>query len=139
MKFTWHDKLMNLDSWVEKDQQGNEFSYFSFYALACHESWSNCHIPMLHMIKALFFCSPVETEHEALVKGESLICTLNPGRNLERYIIKVCTRDDDEWHVYYVPKGPDGLPEYGIKGGGGPSVSIRKSNGRITNYTPFMR
>lgn len=93
---------------------------------------------MLHMIKALFFCSPVETEHEALVIGESLMRTLNPGRNLERYIIKVYSHND-EWHVFYVLKGPDGLQDYGIKGGGGPSVSIRKSNGRITNYTPFMR
>lgn len=87
---------------------------------------------MLHNIKTFFFPTPVETEEQALDLGERLAHSLYTYIPFDNYIPQVCS-NDDEWLVYYCLKGPDGLINHHILGGGGPEIHIRKKDGKLLN------
>jgi hypothetical protein len=89
-----------------------------------------------------FFTSSrvIGTRQEALEIGEHVMHLKWPCVNYDRYVVQVYfDNNTDEWHVFCVPKGEDGLPNYRIKGGGGPSLNLRKSDGKITESTFAQR
>lgn len=89
-----------------------------------------------------FFTSSrsITTQQEALEKGERIMHLKWPCVNYDKYSVQVrFDVNTDEWSVFCVPKGEDGLPNYGIKGGGGPSLCIKKADGKITTSTFAQR
>ena len=79
---------------------------------------------------------PITTSQEALEIGTQIMKRKYPFRNLDRYTIRVSDRGDF-WAVFYALIDPN--TGRMMKGGGGPSVSIRKSDGKIITSEDSQR
>ena len=71
---------------------------------------------------------PVSTPEQAIEIGSRIMKRKYPFRNLGRYEIRLGDRGDS-WAVFYALI--DVNTGRMLKGGGGPSVTIRKSDGKI--------
>ena len=79
---------------------------------------------------------PINTKEEAIEKGRLIMFRKYPFRNLDRYIIRAYD-DEDHWYVFTALI--DENTGHMLKGGGGPSVTLRKMDGKITDSTISQR
>ena len=75
---------------------------------------------------------PINNKEEAIERGRQIILRKYPFRNLERYTIRAYD-DEENWYVYYALI--DNITGHMLKGGGGPSVTLRKIDGKIIDST----